>query len=408
MFVRYKDDGRGRSVPVAKVYTSKEHNIRSSQIDKDALWAIRRMQSSGAEAYIVGGAIRDIMLGRHPKDFDIATSLSPRQVQRMFWNSRIIGRRFRIVHLFFGDKIIEVTTFRSDEENFEDGRNNVYGSIEQDARRRDFSINSLYYNPANGQLLDFNDAMEDFRRRQIRSLIPLSYSFSEDPVRMIRALKYQATTGFALRRDVRHAIKKNAANIESCSISRLTEEVSKILLSGSSFPIFSNLAEYGLLQFILPCFSMYMEYGEIAKALQEADEKVNEGKRNGTPLGKDAVLAVILKPLIIFPDTQSMTPDEMFHEGFRQAKILISPMTPPNYELEKAVDIILQEMGIRRSRKSAEARAPHKKPNTMGRKRAAEEELSSAPSERRKKKRKKVKAAQLENKHASLAEAHDD
>ena len=131
---------------------------------------------------------------------------------------------------------------------------------------------------------------------------------------------------------------------------------------------------------------MYMEYGEIAKALQEADEKVNEGKRNGTPLGKDAVLAVILKPLIIFPDTQSMTPDEMFHEGFRQAKILISPMTPPNYELEKAVDIILQEMGIRRSRKSAEARAPHKKPNTMGRKRAAEEELSSAPSERRKKK----------------------
>ena len=139
------------------------------------------------------------------------------------------GRRFRIVHLFFGSKIIEVTTFRSDEENFEDGRNNVYGSIEQDAKRRDFSINSLYYDPSNGQLLDFNDAMEDFRRRQIRSLIPLSYSFSEDPVRMIRALKYQATTGFALRRDVRHAIKRNASRIEDCSTSRLKDEVSKLL-----------------------------------------------------------------------------------------------------------------------------------------------------------------------------------
>lgn len=408
MFRRYKTDGKGRSLPVASIYSQKEHPIRNADIDKDALKAIRKIQNAGGEAYIVGGAIRDMILGRTPKDFDIATSLSPRQVQRLFWNARIIGRRFRIVHLFYGQKIIEVTTFRSDEENFEDGKNNVFGTIEQDAHRRDFSINSLYYNPSNGQLLDYTDAMKDFRKRTIRSLIPLSYSFSEDPVRMIRALKYQATTGFSLEKDVKKAIKKNADRIQSVSTSRLTEEVSKILLSGSSFPIFSNLAEYGLLQFILPCFSMYMEYGEIAKALQEADEKVNEGKRNGTPLGKDAVLAVILKPLIIFPDTQSMTPDEMFHEGFRQAKILISPMTPPNYELEKAVDITLQEMGIRRSRKSAEARAPHKKPNTMGRKRAAEEELSSAPSERRKKKRKKVKAAQLENKHASLAEAHDD
>ena len=406
MFVRYKDDGRGRSVPVAKVYTSKEHNIRSSQIDKDALWAIRRMQSSGAEAYIVGGAIRDIMLGRHPKDFDIATSLSPRQVQRMFWNSRIIGRRFRIVHLFFGDKIIEVTTFRSDEENFEDGRNNVYGSIEQDARRRDFSINSLYYNPANGQLLDFNDAMEDFRRRQIRSLIPLSYSFSEDPVRMIRALKYQATTGFALKRDVRHAIKKNAANIESCSISRLTEEVSKMISSGYAEAIFLNLQKYGILTYILPIISMYLEYPSVHEALSEMDVKVRKGIESGTPLAKDEIIAMLLKPLIVFDNPEGTSAEELFREGFRQAKILISPMTPPNYELEKAVDRLLEDMGIKRSRnrKSAEARIPRKKPNNMGRKSAANEELSSGPKKSRKRRR---KAKAIPPEPRTLAEEHD-
>ena len=175
-------------MPVAKIYTEKEHHISVSDIDKDALWAIRKIQQNGGEAYIVGGAIRDMLLGRKPKDFDVATSLSPRQVQRLFWNARIIGKRFRIVHLFFSGKIIEVTTFRSDEENFEDGRNNVFGTIEQDARRRDFSINSLYYNPSNGQLLDFCDAMQDFRKGVIRSLIQISFILYEDPVSMIRAL----------------------------------------------------------------------------------------------------------------------------------------------------------------------------------------------------------------------------
>ena len=395
-------------MPVARVYTPKEHNIRNSQIDKDALWAIRKIQASGAEAYIVGGAIRDMMLGRHPKDFDIATSLSPRQVQRMFWNSRIIGRRFRIVHLFFGNKIIEVTTFRSDEENFEDGRNNMYGSIEQDAKRRDYSINSFYYDPSNGQLLDFNDAMEDFRHRQIRSLIPLSYSFSEDPVRMIRALKYQATTGFALSRDVKRAIKRNAGNIESCSISRLTEEVSKILASGYSEAIFLNLQKYGLLSFILPILSMYLGYPSMHEALSKLDEKVRAGIESGNPVPKDEMIYCILKPLVVFDNPEGTSPEELFKEGFRQAKILISPMTPPNYELEKAVDRLLDDMGMKRSRnrKSAEARVPRKKPNNMGRKSAANEELSSGPKKSRKK-RKKAKSIPVPPEPRTMAEEHD-
>ena len=371
MFIRYKNDGKGRSVPVARIYTQKEHPITNSQIDKDALWAIRKIQQSGGEAYIVGGAIRDMLLGRKPKDFDIATSLSPRQVQRLFWNARIIGRRFRIVHLFFSGKIIEVTTFRSDEENFEDGRNNLYGTIEQDARRRDFSINSLYYNPSNGQLLDFNDALPDFRKKVIRSLIPLSYTFSEDPVRMIRALKYQATTGFSLKRDVRKAIKKNAEKI--------------------SYEILMNLRKYGLLQFILPCWSLYAGIDAVRDSLTALDEKIKAAQKDGTAVSKEEQIYAFIKPLLVFEDVSALSPEELFHEVFRQAKVLISPMTPPNYELEKAIDMVLDDIGVKRakSKRSAEARAPKKKPNTLGRKSAANEELSVVPSKKRKRKRKK-------------------
>ncbi len=412
MIIRYKNDGKGRSVPVARIYTQKEHPITNSQIDKDALWAIRKIQQTGGEAYIVGGAIRDMMLGRKPKDFDIATSLSPRQVQRLFWNARIIGRRFRIVHLFFGSKIIEVTTFRSDEENFEDGRNNLFGTIEQDAKRRDFSINSLYYNPANGHLIDFNDALSDFRKHQIRSLIPLSYTFTEDPVRMIRALKYQATTGFRLRHDVKKAIRKNAAMIETCSTSRLTEEVSKILSSGSSAKIFENLRKYGLLAFILPCWAQYASIPAVSDSLKALDQKISEAQKEGQSISKEEQIYAFIKPLLVLDTSQVMSAEELFHEIFRQTKILISPMTPPNYELEKAVDMILADMGIRRSRarKSAEARAPRKKPNTMGRKSAANEELSVVPAKKHKKRKKKnPKSGKIvmPPEPKTLAEEHD-
>ena len=247
MLIRYKQNAKGKSVPFARIYTPAEHHINPNLIDKDAYWAVRKLQNSGAEAYLVGGAVRDLMLGLVPKDFDITTSASPRQIQRMFWNARIIGRRFKLVHLVFGSKIIECSTFRSGEAA-EDGSNNVFGSVDQDAKRRDFSINSLYYNPVNGQLLDFNNAMVDFRKHRITSIIPLDESFVEDPVRMIRALKYSVTTSFRLRLDIRMAIKKYAAELGRVSTSRLTEETNKILSSGHSYEIFMALERYHLIR----------------------------------------------------------------------------------------------------------------------------------------------------------------
>ena len=198
MLIRYKNDSKGNSIPFAKIYTKDEHNINVSLLDRDALRAVKKLQSTGADAYIVGGAVRDLLLQKKPKDFDITTSASPRQIHKLFWNSRIIGKRFKLVHLEYGTKILEVSTFRSDEENF-GINNNVFGTVEQDAKRRDFTINSLYYDPSTEQILDFNNAMEDFKKKRISSIIDLKTSFTEDPVRMLRAIKYSVTTDFKLK-----------------------------------------------------------------------------------------------------------------------------------------------------------------------------------------------------------------
>ena len=402
MFIRYKTDGRGKSIPVAKIYTPKEHPIRNSMIDKDALWAIRKLQNFGAEAYIVGGSIRDLMLGKRPKDFDIATSASPRQVQRLFWNSRIIGRRFKIVHLFFGEKIIEVTTFRSDEENFEEGNNNIYGTIEQDAKRRDFSINALYYNPQNGNLLDFSNGMDDFKKRKIRSLIPLKYAFSEDPVRMIRALKYQATTGFKLSYSVKVAIRKNASNIEQCSTSRLTEEVYKILSSGYSAVIFKNLKKFNMLAYLLPCYSIYSGISSVDESLKVLDAKICSSDEK---VDRDEMLYYLIKPAIVSDGLDDMNADDLFKDIYRQAKVLLSPITPPNYEIEKAVSRIMGDMGFLRKNKKKRQSAR----KTSQTRRIA---LSDSDSIRRKKKsQKQVEAidvsSEFGNRPKTLAESHD-
>ena len=357
MFRRYKTDENGRSVPVASIYSQKEHSIRNADIDKDALWAIKKIQNAGGEAYIVGGAIRDMLLGRKPKDFDIATSLSPRQVQRLFWNARIIGRRFRIVHLFFGQKIIEVTTFRSDEENFEDGRNNMFGTMEQDAHRRDFSINSLYYNPENGQLLDFTDSMPDFRKKVIRSLIPLSYSFREDPVRMIRAVKYKVTTGFRLKWNVRFAIRKYAPYLSLVSVSRITEEVMKILSSGESAKIFALLDSYKLLAYILPCLTVYINFDGMKRSLEKLDEEVRDAKEKGKGIDRSRLLYHLAKPVLTLRNADELSDEERFHEIFREIKVLVNPITPPNYEIEKAASLALEDMGYKRKVRKKEKRA---------------------------------------------------
>lgn len=421
MLIRYKQDDQGKTLPVANIYTQNEHKINPNLLDRDAVWAIKKLQQSGAEAYLVGGAVRDLMLGNVPKDFDISTSASPRQIQRLFWNARIIGKRFKLVHLVFNDKVLEVSTFRSGEEAM-DGNNNVFGSIDQDAKRRDFSINSFYYDPSNGQLLDFNNSMEDFKKKRVSSIIPLDESFTEDPVRMIRAIKYSVTTGFSLRWNVKLAIRKYANELSRTSTSRLTEEVSKILASGHSCPIFNELLKYKLLVFMLPAFSVYAKFPQVQNSLKEMDKRVMLAKQNKGP---EVTLADMIKglvdPLVVFADGQ-MTIDQRFKETFRQIKVLISPMTPSNYDVELASERLLSERGFKTPRNCVRPLKPANRiPQRRGhagparpRRTEGEVELSTANKKRRSRKRGPKKAdgivqnaaSEEMNAHSS-AEAHD-
>ncbi len=415
MLIRYKQDEHGKTVPVANIYTQKEHKINYALLDRDAVWAIKKLQQSGAEAYLVGGAVRDLMLGQVPKDFDIATSASPRQIQRLFWNARIIGKRFKLVHLVFKDKVHEVSTFRSGEEAME-GNNNVFGSIDQDAKRRDFSVNSFYYDPSTNQLLDFNNAMDDFKKKKISSIIPLDESFREDPVRMIRAIKYSVTTGFALRFNVRMAIRKYSNELSRTSTSRLTEEVNKILSSGHSREIFNELQKYKILVFMLPCFSIYSKFPQVQDSLRELDERVMLAKENKGPQVMLAdMIKALVDPLIVFADDQ-MTSDERFKETFRQIKVLISPMTPSNYEVELASERLLSSRGFKTPRNCVRNQRPANKPPqrrgpSRPRRNEGTGEVSAASRKRRSRGRPASRGGksqvEQEQKVSTSAEAHD-
>ena len=205
MLFRYGATENGTIEKKAHIYTQEEHAIDPSLLDADAAWVVRRLRKEGYHAYVVGGAVRDLMVGRSPNDFDVATDAHPQQIRRHFRSARIIGRRFRLVHVYCSkEKYIEVTTFRSQrggttvDAPFEE-RNNLFGTMEEDAERRDFTVNALYYCPIDRQVIDYVGGVPDIRNRRLRTLVSAEDSFAEDPVRMIRAVKYASLLGFPSR-----------------------------------------------------------------------------------------------------------------------------------------------------------------------------------------------------------------
>jgi len=342
---RYATSESGKRVAIARIYTKEEHSIDKSLMDRDAVKITRKLSDFGYDAYIVGGAVRDLLLNKKPKDFDISTNALPGRIKKIFWNARIIGRRFRLVHMYFPNKIIEVSTFRSKSENND---NNVYGQIEDDVKRRDFSINALYYDPEKEYIIDFIDGWKDIQHKKIRSLIPLSKTFIEDPVRMIRAVKYAGTTGFSLQFRLSRSIKKYSTELKRCSSSRMTEEVLKILATGFSASIFKMLLKYNLLRYMLPEInSLLVRKGhnehtdKFLKDLILLDDEVllkNE-KRKGR------MIATLVSSFITFPDEYENT-GFLFRDLFKDIKRLISPITPPNQEIEMALVKLFRNEGI--------------------------------------------------------------
>jgi len=242
-----------------------DHSISRDQIDPDALKVLYRLRKFNHVAYLVGGSVRDLLLNRKPKDFDVGTSAHPHEVKRLFRNSWIIGRRFRLVHVKFGQKTIEVATFRRQvptenqtketnepSERRPISRDNTFGTSEEDAFRRDFTINGLFYDIATFSVIDYVGGLADLRNGLIRSIGDPNDRFLEDPVRMLRAVSFAARLDFRLEPLVRRAIRQHRGEIANASPARMIEELYKILRSGVSAQTYRSLLKTGLLTYIAP------------------------------------------------------------------------------------------------------------------------------------------------------------
>ena len=266
-----------------------------------------RLKAAGFEAHLVGGGVRDLLLGREPKDFDIATDAHPEEVNELFRNSRLIGRRFKLVHVRFGREIIEVATFRcghdaenSDTGHVEDGmilRDNVYGNLQDDAWRRDFTINSLYYDIRDFSVVDYTGGMADLQAGLLRIIGDAEQRYLEDPVRMLRAVRFAAKLGFRIHADSEAPISELGDRLEAVPAARLFDEMLKLFLSGYAVETFELLRHYDLFRYLFPATDACLAKEEhdfphmlVAKGLLNTDERVAEGK----PVTPAYLFAVLL------------------------------------------------------------------------------------------------------------------
>jgi poly(A) polymerase len=291
----------------------KTHRIDPHLLSKNAVKVTDTLQQAGYEAFIVGGAVRDLVLGIGPKDFDVATNATPDQVQKLFRKARLIGRRFQIVHVtFFGKghpEIIEVSTFRALLDNAGDHlaesgrilRDNVWGSQGEDATRRDFSINAMYYDPSSETVLDYHGGMVDIQKKTLRMIGDPVKRYREDPIRMLRAIRFAAKTGFSLEAATRSPITKLSTLLQDVPSARLFDEILKLLMSGYSWAAIQGLRDAGLHHGLLPLLDHILDSSEDSKeanqfvklALANTDQRIQSGK---------SVSAGFLFATLLWPD----------------------------------------------------------------------------------------------------------
>lgn len=287
-----KPSAKADPATVAVLIAPAQHNIPEQKISSNAMRVIERLHDAGYDAHIVGGGVRDLLLGLRPKDFDVATNATPEQVRHVFRHSRIIGRRFRIVHVMFGRDIIEVTTFRghhSNADNKKDGeahdsglllRDNVYGNIEEDAIRRDFTVNALYYG-VDRHVRDFCHGMRDIQQRKIHMIGDPETRYREDPVRMLRAVRLAAKLDFTLEKNTATPIAKLAPLLNDISNARLFDEMVKLFMAGSAVKTFDLMVQHRLFPVLFPGPARLLEPGNysdrlIRQALTNTDERIRK------------------------------------------------------------------------------------------------------------------------------------
>ena len=282
-----------------------EHSISRRRIPENVLKVLYRLHRSGYRAYLCGGSVRDLLMTRQPKDFDIATDAHPSEIRRLFRNSRIIGRRFRLVHVIFQDMIVEVSTFRREPERGTDENadllvtdDNTFGSPLQDARRRDFTINGLFYNIADFSVIDYVGGLEDLEAQRVRVIGDPDVRFREDPVRMMRAIEFASRLEFKIEPATWDAIVRHRADILKASAPRVSEEILDLLRRGWSDGAFRLMVSSGLLEPLLP--EIYNTIKDertpyFWKMLEVLDRTVQAGRKVS-----DAVsLSVLLLPWVL-------------------------------------------------------------------------------------------------------------
>ena len=248
-----------------RILARSEHPISRRDIDANVLKVLYRLAGAGFDAYLVGGGVRDLMLSRKPKDFDVATSAHPQQVRDLFRNSRMIGRRFRLVHVFFGRQNVEVATFRKQAEAVADTDDplirldNTFGTPEEDAFRRDFTVNALFYSPQTFHVIDFPGGVDDLEARLIRTIGDPEVRMREDPVRMMRAVRFAAKLGFEIEPATRAAIEHHRADLAKASVPRLVEETFKTLGQPEAAHALVLMEELGLLEYVIPILSAHLK-----------------------------------------------------------------------------------------------------------------------------------------------------
>ncbi len=279
-----------------KIIAVKTHRISPDLISRAAQKVCETLQQHGFAAYVVGGAVRDLLLGHEPKDFDVATGARPEQVRAIFRRSRIIGRRFRLVHVMIGAETIEVSTFRGPSGGAEEGansaqstdehgrilRDNVFGTVEEDARRRDFTINAMFYDPVRQEVLDYHDGVADIKAKRLRMIGDPLLRYREDPIRMVRAIRFAAACGFEIEPRARKPIRTLASLLQNVPKARVFDEIMKLLLSGNAADGVRRLRKEGLHHGMLPLLDVILEQplGErfVMLALANTDKRINEGK----------------------------------------------------------------------------------------------------------------------------------
>lgn len=307
--------------------------IRLDQIDPDALRVVQRLRRYQHKAYLVGGCVRDLLLGRKPKDFDVATSATPNEIRRCFRNCRIIGRRFRLAHVFFGRKIIETATFRANPRTLDDDngdgngngdtanadllirRDNVFGSAEEDARRRDFTINGLFFDVESAQVIDHVGGIPDLEARLVRTIGDPDIRFREDPVRILRAVKFAARCNLTIEPETYRRMMEHKAELAKCAQARVTEEFYRLLRAGAARRSFELLVETGLLEFLVPelaqAWSKESDDPEVKQRIERfwaylgaLDESILT--RDETPSDAMILATFLLPPLreVLSPDAQ--------------------------------------------------------------------------------------------------------